>query len=137
MIERFLWIRYVISPIQACYNYAMHPTTENRPWGSFTRFTNNELSTVKILRINKGEEFSLQYHTKRQEFWKLLSGSPEITVGDTVTRDPEIGTEFLIPPNTNHRISAPKDDVTVMEISTGEFDELDIVRLEDKYGRME
>lgn len=112
----------------------MSSTTTKRPWGSFTRFTNNEPSTVKILNITKGEEFSLQYHTHRQEFWKILKGNPEITIGDEI-KHPKEGEEFTIEPNTNHRISAPVDDVTVLEISTGQFDEDDIVRIEDKYGR--
>jgi mannose-6-phosphate isomerase-like protein (cupin superfamily) len=46
------------------------------------------------------------------------------------------GDEFKIEPNTNHRISAPIDDVTVLEISKGQFDEDDIVRIEDRYGRV-
>lgn len=112
----------------------MHPTTTKRPWGSFTRFTNNEPSTVKILNINKGEEFSLQYHTHRQEFWKIIKGSPEITVGDKILH-PKEGEEFVIEPKTNHRVFAPRDDVVILEISTGHFDEDDIVRIEDKYGR--
>lgn len=113
----------------------MDPITTKRPWGSFTRFTNNEPSTVKILHINKGEEFSLQYHTHRREFWKILKGSPEVTVGDKVM-SPNEGDEFVIEPNTNHRIHAPVDEVIVLEISNGRFDEDDIVRIEDKYGRV-
>jgi mannose-6-phosphate isomerase-like protein (cupin superfamily) len=112
----------------------MNPTTTKRPWGSFTRFTNNEPSTVKILHINKGEEFSLQYHTHRQEFWKIIKGNPTVVIGDK-TENPKEGDEFVITPHTNHRISAPVDDVTVLEISKGEFDEDDIVRIEDKYSR--
>ena len=112
----------------------MDSTTTKRPWGSFTRFTNNEPSTVKILHINKGEEFSLQYHTHREEFWRILSGHPEIIVGEE-KNSPEPGAEFVISPHTNHRISAPVDDVVVLEISKGVFDEDDIVRIEDKYNR--
>ena len=112
----------------------MNPVTTKRPWGSFTRFTNNEPSTVKILHVNKGEEFSLQYHTHREEFWKILKGNPIVVVGDK-TYEPKEGEEFNITPRTNHRISAPRDDVTVLEISKGLFDEDDIVRIEDKYGR--
>ena len=112
----------------------MDSTTTKRPWGSFTRFTNNEPSTVKILHINKGEEFSLQYHTHREEFWKILSGHPEIIVEEE-KNSPEPGAEFVISPHTNHRISAPVDDVVVLEISKGVFDEDDIVRIEDKYNR--
>lgn len=113
----------------------MDPATTKRPWGSFTRFTNNEPSTVKILHINKGEEFSLQYHTHRQEFWKILKGNPEVVIGEE-TKHPKEGDEFVIQPNTNHRINAPVDDVLVLEISRGHFDEDDIVRIEDKYGRV-
>ena len=112
----------------------MNSATTKRPWGSFTRFTNNEPSTVKILHINKGEEFSLQYHTHREEFWKILKGSPEIVVGEEKFY-PNEGEEFIITVGVNHRISAPKDDVMVLEISKGEFDEDDIVRVEDKYNR--
>lgn len=113
----------------------MSSVTTKRPWGSFTRFTNNEPSTVKILHINKGEEFSLQYHTHRQEFWKILKGNPEIVIGDKVEH-PKEGEEFVITPHTNHRVNAPVDDVEVLEISTGQFDEDDIVRIEDKYNRI-
>ena len=112
----------------------MDPITTKRPWGSFTRFTNNEPSTVKILHVNKGEEFSLQYHTHRQEFWKILKGNPEVVVGDKKMHAKE-GDEVVISPHVNHRINAPNDDVTVLEISKGQFDEDDIVRIEDKYGR--
>jgi mannose-6-phosphate isomerase-like protein (cupin superfamily) len=112
----------------------MNPTITKRPWGSFTRFTNNEVSTVKILHIKKGEEFSLQYHKHREEFWKIIKGNPEVIVGDKIENSHE-GDEFIIKPMINHRISAPIDDVFVLEISTGQFDEDDIVRIEDKYGR--
>ncbi|MFZ2522173.1 MAG: phosphomannose isomerase type II C-terminal cupin domain [Minisyncoccia bacterium] len=109
--------------------------TTKKPWGSFTRFTNNEPSTVKILHVNKGEEFSLQYHTHRQEFWKIIKGNPKVVVGEKII-DAKEGDEFVVEPNVKHRIGAPNDDVAVLEISKGEFDEDDIVRLEDKYNRI-
>jgi mannose-6-phosphate isomerase-like protein (cupin superfamily) len=113
----------------------MDSVTTNRPWGSFTRFTNNEQSTVKLLYINKGEKLSLQYHNKREEFWKVIEGNPEITIGEKVVLAQK-GDEFQIGKNVNHRIGAEASDVVILEISTGEFDEEDIVRLEDKYNRV-
>ena len=77
----------------------------------------------------------MQYHSHREEFWKIIKGSPEIIIGDK-TEHPREGDEFLITPHINHRISAPKDDVVVLEISQGHFDEDDIVRIEDKYNRI-
>jgi mannose-6-phosphate isomerase-like protein (cupin superfamily) len=110
------------------------PETIQRPWGSFTRFTQNEKSTVKILHVKKGEEFSLQYHIHREEFWHVLKGSPSVVIGEEIFH-PKEGEEFTVKPGTLHRISAPDDDVFVLEISDGEFDENDIVRIEDKYNR--
>lgn len=110
------------------------PFTEKRPWGGFREFVKNETATVKILFVKKGEIFSLQRHKHRSEFWRILTGDPEVTVGDKVTKA-KIGDEFEVSPGVNHRIQASVNDVEVLEISRGEFDENDIARIEDKYGR--
>ncbi len=117
------------------YNYVMNSTATIKPWGSFVSFTNNEVSTVKLLYITKGEEFSLQYHLNRDEFWRVIKGSPKIIIGEK-TIDSGEGEEFFVPAKTNHRVGAPIDDVVILEISKGVFDENDIVRLEDKYNRI-
>jgi mannose-1-phosphate guanylyltransferase/mannose-1-phosphate guanylyltransferase/mannose-6-phosphate isomerase len=108
---------------------------EKRPWGSFRRFTNNEISTVKILSIKAGEALSLQYHDKRDEFWRVLSGSPDIIVGER-KETAHVGDEFFITRGIHHRILAPDEDAQILEIAFGEFDENDIVRLEDDYHRV-
>lgn len=43
--------------------------------------------------------------------------------------------EFFIPQGTKHRIKTDKTTVEWLELSFGDFDENDIVRLEDSYGR--
>lgn len=106
-----------------------------RPWGTEDLFVENKPVTVKLLYVNQGEALSLQYHSKREEFWKVVSGSPELIIG-TETLHPHVGEEFTVPVLTHHRILAPKDNVTILEISTGDFDENDIVHLEDKYNRV-
>lgn len=111
----------------------MEKYTEKRPWGDFERFTLNEVSTVKIITVKKDEAFSLQYHNKRSEFWKVLKGQGLVTIGDE-TRETIEGEEIFIPQNTNHRMQGITD-ISFLEIALGEFDENDIVRLEDKYGR--
>lgn len=105
-----------------------------RPWGKFLQFTKDEPSTVKILTINPGEAFSLQYHKHREEFWFVLAGNGIIQIGDE-KHEIVPNAHFRILPNTPHRISAGSEAVSVLEISTGNFDEEDIVRLEDRYGR--
>ncbi len=105
-----------------------------KPWGKFEQFTHNESSTVKIIYVNKGGSLSLQTHKHRSEFWKVISGSPMITIGGQISEG-KAGDEFNIEAQIPHRIEAPNDDVEVLEIATGNFDENDIVRLEDKYHR--
>ena len=113
----------------------MNPSRETRPWGSFTTFTKNQESTVKLIYVSAGETLSLQYHMHREEFWKVLSGHPQLTIGEDV-HEASPDDEFTIPAEVKHQIAAPSDDVVILEISTGYFDEDDIVRLEDKYGRV-
>lgn len=112
----------------------LEPASESRPWGGFREFVKNTPVTVKITSVKAGESFSLQRHQKRSEFWRVLSGTPEITVGEVKTQA-NSGDEFNIPAGTNHRVSAIGVDAEILEISLGEFDENDIVRIEDKYGR--
>lgn len=107
---------------------------ESRPWGDFERFTLNEASTVKIITVNAGEEFSLQTHASRDEFWRILSGSGTVTVGDTTT-EAKAGDTFYTPHGTKHRAHGGTQGLTFLEIAFGEFNESDITRLEDKYGR--
>jgi len=112
----------------------MKKIVDSRPWGNFVEYTHNEPSTVKVLTIFPHEELSLQYHTHRKEFWRVMHGNPDLIIGDNKI-DAKIGDEFEIPENVKHKISAKDDVVHILEISFGDFDEKDIVRLEDKYGR--
>jgi mannose-6-phosphate isomerase len=107
---------------------------EKRPWGGFEQFTLNEISTVKILTIKPKQKFSLQYHKKRKEFWRLLDNPAKVTVGKKTFRAKK-GDEITIKPKTNHRIEAFSKPVNVLEISFGTFNEKDIKRIEDAYGR--
>lgn len=113
---------------------AINKKNEMRPWGAFEQFVLNEKATVKLLTVKAGEVFSLQYHAHRTEFWRVINGPCRVTVGDREVVAQE-GEEFTIPENTNHRIEGMEADALVLEISFGEFDEEDIVRVEDKYGR--
>ncbi len=113
----------------------MSSITHTRPWGSFIEFTKNEPSTVKILIVKPEEEFSLQYHKNREEFWYVLSGDPTIIIGDDKF-DAKKGDEFIIKKGEKHRISAKGTEARILEVSLGEFNEDDIVRIKDKYGRV-
>lgn len=109
-------------------------TTDERPWGSFVRFTHNEPTTVKIIRVKSGEAFSLQYHDHRNEFWHIISGSGTAIVGGE-EREVGAGDELFIENHQTHRMTGGPKGVVFLEIAFGDFDEGDITRLEDKYGR--
>ena len=108
--------------------------SEKRPWGEFERFTLNEKSTVKIISVRAGRRLSLQYHRKRNEFWRILEGRARVTVGKKVFVA-RVGDDIIVQPKVNHRIEALAGGVSFLEISFGEFDEKDEIRIEDDFGR--
>lgn len=107
---------------------------EVRPWGNFERFTLNETSTVKIITVSPNEELSLQTHEHRDEHWRVLQGSGSVVVGEQ-TLPAEVGDTFYVARGQKHRMAGGPQGLQILEIATGTFDEADITRLEDKYGR--
>jgi mannose-6-phosphate isomerase-like protein (cupin superfamily) len=107
---------------------------EKRPWGRFERFTLNEPSTVKLVYVDGDKRLSLQYHNNRSEFWKVVKGPVKVQLGND-TKMLQEGESIAIPKSTMHRLIGAGTDATILEISTGEFDESDIVRVEDDYKR--
>ncbi len=120
------------------YTYCMegltHYEKEERPWGNFERFTLNEKTTVKIITVNAGQSISLQTHEHRDEFWRVISGSGTVHINgkDTEARE---GDAFFGKRGQEHRIVGGPEGFKCLEIAFGDFDEGDIKRLEDKYGR--
>lgn len=106
-----------------------------RPWGNFRQFTHNQSSTVKILTINPDESLSLQSHNKRSEFWHIISGDGIIQINGKDI-NVKVGDELSIEIGDKHRMSAGENGLKILEISLGDFDEGDIIRYEDKYGRI-
>lgn len=112
-----------------------HRDREERPWGSFERFTLNEISTVKIVRVAPGKRISLQHHHKRAEFWRVIAGYGTVTIGDS-EHPAKMGDEFDIGIETKHRLAAGEAGITILEIGLGDFEEGDNVRIEDDFGRV-
>ena len=108
---------------------------EERPWGTFEQFCLNEPTTVKIITVQPGQRLSLQTHSTRAEFWRILDGSLDVTVAQETQRA-SAGASFWIPVGTAHRLSNPTATPgRVLEIAFGNFDEGDIERLHDDHGR--
>ena len=113
----------------------MKPLIDKRPWGCFVQFTDNEICTVKIITVLPNSSLSLQYHNHRDEFWKVIDGGGQIVLGEQ-TIDVKKDDEFFIERKTLHRMMTADKEMSILEISYGEFDENDIVRIEDEYGRL-
>jgi len=108
--------------------------SEKRPWGHFERFTLNEPCTVKLVYLDGDKRLSLQYHNNRAEFWKVVKGPVKVQLGDDV-KLLQTGETITIPKKAVHRLMGAGQEATILEISTGEFEESDIVRLDDDYKR--
>ena len=107
----------------------------DKPWGKFEQFVLNKECTIKILTVNPGEALSLQYHHHRNEFWRVVSGDGKVIL-DGQEHDAKTGDEFFIKKQTKHRAIGGSQPLVFLEIAFGNFDEEDIVRLEDKYNRI-
>lgn len=108
---------------------------EKRPWGSFTEFASNEPVTVKIIEVLPNQAFSLQTHSKRDESWYIISGNGKAIVGDEeFDINPDM--DLYVQRETKHQIIAGDEKVVLLEVSRGEFDENDINRISDLYGRV-
>ena len=107
---------------------------DHRPWGNFRQYTLNEPSTVKIITVTAGESLSLQRHEHRDELWIVLDDGLLIEVDGTTTQA-SAGDEFFVPRGAVHRVSGGEHGGRFLEVAFGRFDEDDIERLEDRYGR--
>jgi mannose-6-phosphate isomerase len=107
-----------------------------KPWGHELIWAHTARYVGKILHINKGESLSYQYHVVKDETIRLLSGVLDMDIEIENRRDKlrlAPGDSLHIIPGMKHRMIAV-EDCDVLEVSTPELD--DVVRLEDRYGRV-
>lgn len=105
-----------------------------KPWGGEDQFTLNEKSTVKILYVKPKKKLSFQKHEKRAEYWKVLEGPVKVWIGKKKIKAKK-GQEFYIKKGQLHRLEGLTKNGSVLEISFGEWNKNDIIRIDDDYGR--
>ena len=116
---------------------APSPTRVDKPWGYEIIWAHTDRYVGKILHILKGEALSYQYHRVKDETICLWSGLLKLETesdGRRETLELRPGDRFQISPGMKHRMTAV-EECDVLEVSTPEFD--DVVRLEDRYGRVD
>ncbi len=114
-------------------------TFMDKPWGGYINHAGGEGWHLKTLRMNPGTRLSLQKHGKREEAWILVDGDATATIGETLDSLRDIPLErlapkYVIPIGMIHRICT-ESGCTIIEIMNGHYDEEDIERFEDDFGR--
>ncbi len=108
-----------------------------RPWGSYDCIDGAERYQVKRITVNPGEKLSLQMHYHRAEHWIVVRGTAEVRCGDKTMLLTENQSTY-IPLGEIHSLANPgKVPLEIIEVQSGSYlGEDDIVRFEDRYGRI-
>lgn len=113
------------------------PPGEFRPWGRYEIIHQNDTNWTKILYIYPSQSLSLQYHNYRAERWTPLDDGVKAEIGGQ-TLALVVGMCYTVMKQQPHRLHNPTNRVVrVLEVAVGAPNERDIVRLSDKYGRVE
>ncbi|MGI1970355.1 mannose-1-phosphate guanylyltransferase/mannose-6-phosphate isomerase [Shewanella baltica] len=108
-----------------------------RPWGKYDSIDNGERFQVKRITVKPGAKLSVQMHHHRAEHWIVVSGTAKVTNGDKDILLTENQSTY-IPVGVIHALENPgKVDLELIEVQSGSYlGEDDIVRFEDRYGRV-
>jgi mannose-6-phosphate isomerase len=147
--------------------YAVADADEAKPWGAYYKLADEDAGAFideyflgrtvqelgrggslspKFLIFEPGKKLSFQYHHRRAEIWRVISGNLIATITDQDTEGEwktyAPGKELSYGAEARHRAGAPEGGewVVVAEIwqhtdPENPTDEQDIVRLADDFGR--
>jgi mannose-1-phosphate guanylyltransferase/mannose-6-phosphate isomerase len=113
------------------------PRKVHRPWGWYDSVEEDDGFKVKRIHVHPKATLSLQKHQHRAEHWVVVRGTAEVTIGDSVQILTENHATFITL-GAVHRLANPGDGpLEIIEVQLGSYlGEDDIVRLQDKYGRL-
>lgn len=108
-----------------------------RPWGKYDSIDKGDRFQVKRITVKPGEKVSIQMHHHRAEHWIVVKGTAFITIDGKGKLYSENESAY-IPITATHCMANPgKINLEIIEVQTGGYlGEDDIVRFEDKYGRV-
>lgn len=108
-----------------------------RPWGKYDSIDTGARHQVKHITVKPGEKLSIQMHHHRAEHWVVVSGTAKVTKGKEVFLLTENESTY-IPVGERHALENPgKVPLELIEVQSGSYlGEDDIVRFEDRYGRI-
>lgn len=108
-----------------------------RPWGKYDLVDVGSTFQVKKITVNVAQKLSLQKHAHRSEHWVVVSGHARVNLNDdifTLSKNESI----YIPVGAIHALeNIGKQPLELIEVQSGDYlGEDDIVRFEDRYGRV-
>lgn len=108
-----------------------------RPWGVYDSIDNGHRYQVKRITVKPGAKLSVQMHHHRAEHWIVVSGTAKVTNGEQTYLVSENQSTY-IPIGQVHALENPGViPLELIEVQSGSYlGEDDIVRFEDKYGRI-
>ncbi len=108
-----------------------------RPWGVYDSIDSGSRYQVKRITVKPAAKLSVQMHHHRAEHWIVVSGTAKVTINDK-TRLVAENESVYIPIGAVHSLENPgKIPLELIEVQSGGYlGEDDIVRFEDKYGRV-
>ena len=108
-----------------------------RPWGWYEVLVSCEHFQVKRISVGVGKGLSLQMHYHRSEHWVVVRGSARVICGEETLFLTKNQSTY-IPIETKHRLeNIGEETLVVIEVQSGDYlGEDDIVRFEDRYGRV-
>jgi len=112
--------------------------TVHRPWGAYTVIEEGPGFKIKRVEVKPGASLSLQMHEHRSEHWVVVSGTAKVVNGEhELTINANQST--FIPAGNRHRLeNATAEPLVIIEVQSGAYlGEDDIVRFDDKYGRVQ
>ena len=108
-----------------------------RPWGKYDSLDFGVRYQVKRITVKPGAKLSIQMHHHRAEHWIVVSGTAKVTNGDKTILLTENESTY-IPIGQVHALENPGVlPLELIEVQSGSYlGEDDIVRFEDRYGRL-
>lgn len=108
-----------------------------RPWGYYDLIDCGERHNAKRIVVNPGAKLSVQKHHHRAEHWIVVKGTAMVTRGDEQMLLTENESTY-IPLGVVHSLENPGViPLEMIEVQSGSYlGEDDIVRFDDKYGRV-
>jgi mannose-1-phosphate guanylyltransferase/mannose-6-phosphate isomerase len=131
-------VKHIVKQLQNTQRdeYTMHRKV-HRPWGWYDSVDEGDRFKVKRIQVKPGASLSLQQHQHRAEHWIVVKGTAEIINGDKQFTLQENQSTYIALGEV-HRLTNPGTvPLEIIEVQSGGYlGEDDIVRFEDRYGRI-